>query len=422
MQQGTRAPDSRMSAAQWAVLALLVSSVYINYLDRGNLSVAARQIGEELHIREGQLGLLASAFFWTYALMQFVAGWLVDRLNVKWTYGIAFFVWSAATAATGLVSDFAVLFAFRLLLGVGESVAYPAYSKIVAANYSERHRGLANALIDAGSKCGPGMANLFGALFVFYFGWRWLFLALGFGSLIWLLPWVIWGPHDHYRSAEETRDVPSMLEIAGKREAWGTFLGLFCGNYAWYFLLTWLPYYLDKHRHFSKGSLAVLGSLPFFAIAVSATVFGYVSDAMISRGYSPSRVRRRFAAAGMLLATLMLPAAMLGNANLAVALLVLARACFGMYTANVWAITQTLAGPAAAGKWTGMQNGIGNLSGVVCPYLSGVLVERTGSFVPAFAGVALALAGGALCFTTVIRHVSPIAWTRQGVARGARAV
>ncbi len=132
------------------VLALLGISIFINYVDRGNLSIAAPILKEELNISSSQLGLLLSAFFWTYACMQFVSGWLVDRLNVNLVFAGGFFLWSAATAMTGMVHTFVALFLFRLLLGIGESVAYPSYSKIIALNFPEEHRGIANSVISAG--------------------------------------------------------------------------------------------------------------------------------------------------------------------------------------------------------------------------------------------------------------------------------
>src|ERR1022692_4886177 len=136
------------------VLILLALSVFINYVDRGNLSIAAPMLKDELGISASQLGILLSAFFWTYACLQPIAGWLVDRVNVNWVIAGGFFLWSAATAATGLVRTFSMLFALRLLLGIGESVAYPSYSKIIALNFPEEHRGLANSVISAGLRRG----------------------------------------------------------------------------------------------------------------------------------------------------------------------------------------------------------------------------------------------------------------------------
>ena len=147
------AARTRLSGSQWAVLGLLVLSIFINYIDRSNLSIAvALPPPKGLSLDPARQGYLLSAFFATYALFQLlgVVGFVLDRLDVSWVYAIAFFVWSAATAATGLATGFAVLFALRLLLGMGESAAYPCYSKTFATHFPEHHRGLANGLVDAG--------------------------------------------------------------------------------------------------------------------------------------------------------------------------------------------------------------------------------------------------------------------------------
>src|SRR5436305_10796785 len=170
---------TKLSGALTLVLILLACSVFINYIDRGNLSIAAPLLKGELHISDAQLGLLLSAFFWTYAAFQIVSGWLVDRFNVNWVIAGGFFLWSAATAATGFVRGFAALVVLRLILGIGESVAYPSYSKILARHFPEYHRGFANALIDAGSKCGPAVGTLVIGVLMTQYGWLQLVIVFG---------------------------------------------------------------------------------------------------------------------------------------------------------------------------------------------------------------------------------------------------
>jgi cyanate permease len=201
-----------------------------------------------------------------------------------------------------------------------------------------------------------------------------------------------------------------MLAILKQREAWGTFLGLFACNYAWYFLLTWLPSYLVMERHFSQNLMAVAGSMPFFAIAASSMTSGWASDRLIARGGTPTRVRKTFAVSGMLGALLILPSAMVSSDIVSMALLLVASLSFGLLTSNIWAISQTLAGPEAAGKWTGWQNGFGNLAGVTGPYITGVIVNETGSFLMAFVAVAVVIAMGAFSYGVIIRRVVPIDW------------
>jgi sugar phosphate permease len=133
----TAFPAETHSSGMNRVLFLLSLSVFINYIDRSNLSIAAPLLKDELHLSASQLGVLLSAFFWTYGLMQIPAGWLVDRFDVKWVFGVGFFVWSAATAATGTLHGFAALIAIRIMLGWGESVAFPSYSKILRTHFAE---------------------------------------------------------------------------------------------------------------------------------------------------------------------------------------------------------------------------------------------------------------------------------------------
>src|SRR5438270_12800678 len=163
---------AKLGARLIAVLTLLVIFVFINFIDRGNLSIAAPMLKDELGLSGSQLGVLLSAFFYTYALLQPVSGWLVDRVNVNWVMAGGFFLWSLATALTGIAHVFAALFLIRLMLGVGESVAYPSYSKIIALNFPEEHRGLANSVISAGLVLGPGFGMLMGGMLMARFGWR----------------------------------------------------------------------------------------------------------------------------------------------------------------------------------------------------------------------------------------------------------
>jgi len=393
----------KTSPGHWLVLALLVVSVAINYVDRGNLSVAGRDLAAELRLPPDRLGLLFSAFFWTYALFQIAAGWLIDRYDVVRVYAVCYLVWSVATACTGLVSTLGALFALRLLLGVSESVAYPSYSKIIVANFREERRGMANALIDAGSRAGPAIGVLVGGLILERYGWRAMFLAIGGASLLWLLPWMAVAP----RVARKTvPDVSVKLvgfgEILRRRESWGSFFALFSGNYAWYFLLTWMPPYLLMERHYSRHAMAIYGWLPFAALAGSSLCGGWLSDRLIARGAAPIRIRKMFVVMGLTFATILTASAVSRDQKVAMGLMILACISLGLYSSNIWAATQTMAGPQAAGKWTGMQNAFGNLAGVTAPFITGLIVRDTGSFYLAFVSVGVVLIMGAISFLLLI--------------------
>src|SRR5207247_3295818 len=135
------ADDSQSLGAFAPALILLAICFLINYVDRGNLSVAAPLLKTELDLSASQLGILLSVFFWTYTLMQFPMGWLVDHFNVNRILAAGFLLWSLATVATGLVRGFLLLLMMRLILGIGESVAMPSGSKILARCLPEHYRG-----------------------------------------------------------------------------------------------------------------------------------------------------------------------------------------------------------------------------------------------------------------------------------------
>lgn len=402
-----------MSRSEWLLLILLVASIFINYVDRANLSIAAPLFEKELALSPLQVGALLSAFFWTYALLQLVgiAGWLADRFPVGLVFAGGFLVWSAATIATGLLSSFAAIYNARLLLGAGESLAYPCYSRIFATDLPQHHRGRANALLDAGSKLGPAVGTFLGGILLMRLGWRWFFIVLGIASLAWLIPWLKWMPRSYAIRTSERQQLPSFFELLRVRSAWGTFLGHFCGNYFWFFLLTWLPSYLVKERHFSIQKMADITSLAFLAVACATVFAGWISDRWIARGASPTRVRKSIVVCGLTFSAIILPVAFVNDVTASVVLLIMACMAFGTYTSNHWAITQTLAGPLMAGRWTSLQNGIGNLSGVAAPMLAGFIVQTTGSSQWAFVVSAFIVVVGALTWAIVVGPVEPVAWS-----------
>jgi MFS family permease len=395
------------------VVALLAISAFINYVDRGNLSIAAPMLKDELGISAAKLGVLLSAFFWTYACSQLLSGWLVDRFNVNWVFAAGFILWSAATAMTGIVQAFSALLVLRLLLGMSESVAYPSYSKIIALNFSEEHRGFANSMISAGLVLGPGFGMFFGGLLMARFGWRPFFIVLGLASMLWIVPWWMWMPKKHQATLTDSIGAPSVFEFLRLRSAWGTCAALFCGNYVSYFLITWLPYYLVRERHFSMDNMAKLGGTAYFLGACFSMFSGWLSDRWIATGATPSLVRKTFTGGGLALSGIFIGLAAVSGTNYCAVALILGVIFYGVSASNIWAITQTLAGPKAAGRWTGFQNFIGNLAGVVAPALTGFVLERTGQFYWAFeitTGVALV---GMASWVFLIGPVEPVIWDRK---------
>jgi MFS family permease len=412
MTADAKAGTRRLSRAEWTLLALLIASIFINYIDRGNLSIAAPLIEKELALSPVQIGALLSSFFWTYALLQLfgVAGWLADRFPVTQVFTAAFLLWSGATIVTGLVNGFRAIYIARLFLGAGESFAYPCYSRIFASEIAQEHRGRANALLDAGSKLGPALGTFIGGLILVRAGWRFFFIALGVGSLLWLIPWLRFVKRWAALPAGRELEKGSVSELFRLRSAWGTFLGHFCGNYFWFFLLTWIPSYLVRERGFAIGTMANIVSLCLATVAAATILAGWVSDRLIVRGMAPGRARRSLVVSGLAMSSIILPAAFVASEASCVIFLMAACVAFGSYTSNHWAITQTLAGPWMAGRWTSIQNGIGSLSGVAAPWLAGIIVQSSGSSKLAFLISAAIALTGAVLWGVVVGPVEEVRW------------
>jgi ACS family D-galactonate transporter-like MFS transporter len=405
--------QERLSPALLRLLALLALSVVINYIDRGNLSIAAPLLKDELGLTASQLGILLSSFFWAYAAFMMISGWLADHLDVNWVLAAGFLVWSGATVATGFARGFVALVAVRLVLGAGESVSYPSYSNLLARHFPEHHRGFANAVIATGLGIGPAFGMFAGGMLMARLGWRIVFIGLGLVGLLWLLPWLKWMPRNQAAHGSPTPPTaPSISEILKQQSAWGTCAGLLTINYTWYLVLTWMPFYLVRERHFSMDKMAAIIGAAYLLTAVSAAVSGWLSDRWIASGGSTTLVRKTFMAVGQTGSGILLLLCVLASPAVSIVCLLVAYAFCGVSASNLFAITQTLAGPRASGKWTGFQNGIASLAGVVSTAVTGFVVNRTGHFLWAFVITASVAVVGSLCWVFVVGSVKQVVWAQ----------
>jgi len=404
--------EAPSNARMNGVLFLLALSVLINYIDRSNLSIAAELIKHEIHITDFQLGTLLSAFFWTYALMQIPAGWLVDRFDVKWVFAAGFLLWSASTAVTGLLHGFAALLIIRVILGLGESVAFPSYGKVLGSHFKESSRGFANAMIMVGLALGPALGMWVGGRAVGRFGWRPFFLMLGLAGLLWLPLWSAWMPRRTDSPHRSQAFAAGFLDILRQRSAWGTCVGQASINYFLYFLVTWLPSYLQRGRHLSLHDVANAGGLLFLASAVSSAVTGKLSDRWILAGASPTLVRKGLMLFGHTGIGICFAITALAPGRFFTAMLVLTGAFLGISVCNSWAISQMLAGPRMVGRWIGVQNFVGNLGGAIAPALTGFILGKTGSFHWPFLITAVVAWIGGVSWWFVVGPLDEVDWEK----------
>ena len=410
--QGQRVPRGLL-----IMLALLAMSAFVSYVDRSNLSIAASMLKDELGISAAQLGILSSAFFWTYGLAMYGSGWLADRLHVGWVMAGGFFLWSAATLTTGFLHGFTAILLARLVLGVGESVAWPCYSKILAKYFPASRRGFANSMI----AIGVALGNIFGALaggsLMARYGWRSFFIAIGVISLLWLAPWLRWMPRGPGITRKQVSGSgPETRAILKRRAFWGNSAGAFCFAYVLYAAVVWLPFYLMRERHYSMVAMAQIAGAIYTIQALCSLLAGRYADRRAAAS-GCGNVHRTFMVAGTSVGGTMLFLSTLLPPPLNVCALLVVGACLGVCMANTWSVAQILAGPQAAGRWTGLVNTVSTAAGALVSAVTGYLLGRTGYFFWPFAVTAAIGWTGALCWRFAVGRVQPVAWNQTAVVR-----
>jgi MFS transporter, ACS family, D-galactonate transporter len=401
------------SHAMSVALALLVISVFINYVDRGNLSIAVPLLKDELGISASQVGILLSSFFWTYTAFLFLCGWFVDHFDVTHVLACGLLVWSLATAATGAVHGFTMLLVMRMVLGMGESVAFPCYSKILAEHLPEQYRGFANGAIIAGMKLGPAAGTLGAGTLMAIYGWRPVFIGIGIISLLWLPAWMKWRPRAE--TVEHSCECQvSVVDILQQRKFWATAAGGFCVAYPLYFTITWLPFYLVREQHLSMPDMVHKAALYYTVDAAAALVTGWLTDFWIRRGSPIGLVRKSAMALGWTTAAVgFLGCSYATSRSYWAWLIVVAVGC-GTGNACFWSFVQTLAGPTVVGRWGSLKNGFSNLAGIICPALTGFTVDWTAHFQVAIAVTAAVCVFGAMVWIFFLGELKPVDWGRSG--------
>ena len=246
------------------------------------------------------------------------------------------------------------------------------------------------------------------------FGWRAMFIGLGVMTMIWLWPWFqVTRRHSFDVPEDEAVSAISYSAILRRREFWGAALGHFSINYGFYFVMTWLPTFLVKAGGFTVSQMAWIGFAIYGIYAVSTALAGTLSDRWILRGGSPTVVRKTFLLASGFGTALTVAASALVEPRSAVWLLGAAGVFFGLSTPTMFATTGTLAGPRAAGRWSGAQNVAGQLAGILAPVVTGLIVDRTGRFSWAFAISAAASVMAMVAWGLVIRRVETVQWSEE---------
>ena len=410
--QDMRAEGARARAGRWSLAALLLTGMTFCYAQRGTLSIAAPFMIRDLAINTETMGLMLSAFSWCYCFMQVPSGWIVDRFGVRRAYAAGFGLWSISCALTGAFRSIAAIMFFRVTMGVGQSVAFPASARTVANWFPDSERGLVNSSYLIGVRLGQALVNAAGVGLIALYGWRTFFVLSGLAPLVWILPWSM-----ILRRWESP--AATIAPVAGKSTEFtfastfgllrhptvlGTFLGFFAYDYVWFVFVYWLPGYLRLERHFTAAQLAFYASVPFLVMSVAIVVSGIITDRLIHAGRGEIRVRKTFIAIGFGIAMAIVPAGLVHDNGTSVWLLVTSLCGIGIAAPNTWSLTQACSAKPLVGTVSGIQNFGGNVAGIIAPWLTGAIAYRSGSFASAFVLCGFVLVGGALAYWLLMKE------------------
>jgi sugar phosphate permease len=417
----TRTTPRRVKRAQTLSLTLLIISGVVNYMDRGTLSVANSTIRAELGVSLGQMGLLLSAFSWSYALSQLPAGGLVDRVGPRKLLTAGLVLWSVAQAAGGLVTSYAQFIISRVVLGIGEAPQFPSAARVVSNWYPLSARGKPTGVFNAASPLGTALAPPLLTLLMVYLDWRWMFILMGAAGLLVAGIWfaLYRDPAALRLNAEEqlyltpesaTAVAAEKLTFAEWRSlfryttTWGMILGYFGSVYLNWVYLTWLPGYLTLERHMSLVRTGFAASIPFFCGFIGCLVAGWFTDRITRDSTALVRARKIPVVLAMLgMAAFTVPAALVEDNTIALACISVVVFLANAASVCSWTLATAAAPANRVASLGSLQNFGGFLGGALAPILTGYIAQSF-SFVPALltgAGIAFL---GALSYLFLVRN------------------
>ncbi len=379
---------------RWPVVCVLSFGMINAYFDRVCLTIALPVMIKTIELSPTQQGIALGAFFWSYTFLQIPSGIWVDKIGVRKPYFYGNLLWGFASAATALTTGLWYLLFIRLLLGIGESVVTPSSMRYIRMHFDEKQRGSAVGLYMTGTKLGPAFGMLLAGFLITTFNWQTMFLIMGFGGLVILIPWMLWVKKDDIaaisrsqrevlekeKPADSKLQTVSTTAILSSPVIWGVVLGTFCYMYFVYYGMTWMPQYFGQKFGMSIKDMSWYGFVAFVGMAVVIWIGGALADWFINRGYDPISVRKGFTILGFGFAATQTIGAYTSDTNLMLIFAVVSMWGLGLATANYWALTQTLIPGGSIAMVVGIQNTAANLAGIVSPTLTGWLIDQTGSF------------------------------------------
>ncbi len=396
--------SERRLGYRWTVCGLLFVVTTINYVDRQVLGILAPTLQRELHWSESQYGDVVSWFSLVYAFGFLAAGRVLDRVGVRRGFAVAIVAWSVAAIGHAFARTTAGFSVARALLGLGESANFPGAIKTVAEWFPKRERALATGIFNAGTNTGAIVTPLVVPWIALTWGWRWAFIVTGSLGFLWLALWlaVYRDPETHPRVSpgelahirsdpdEAAQFAVPWTRLLGLRQTWAFAVGKLLADPIWWFYLYWLPKFLDSKYGIKLAQVALPLIVVYVVADVGSVGGGWLSSALIKRGWTVNRARKT---AMLAMALLIVPTAFAPRAEsmwAAVAIVSVAAAAHQAWSANVYTLASDMFPRAAVGSVVGIGAFAGAMGGVLFQRVTGRVLETTGSYVPIFVVCGLA--------------------------------
>ncbi len=413
---------------RWGIGVLLAVGVLVNYLDRISISVAAPQLQKELNLSSEQIGVLLSAFFWSYSLAQLPSGMLLDRFGVTRVGRVSVFLWAIASTLTALSTGYLGIFVARMLLGVAEAPGMISCQKATGYWFPRHERSRSTAVFDSAAK----FSNVIGvpllAFFVVSFGWRWGFGITAIMSFAYFFAyWILYRDPSQDKklgTAERTyimaggavKEGPSgigqinMLSyVLRNRKVWAHTIGFSAFGYSFYLFLTWLPGYMVQTLHMTILKSAAFTIIPWACASLADLLIGgFVVDYFIARGFDDSKVRKIFIIGGMIAGLAVFGISLTSDPFWALVWISIALSGISVaapVASSVVSLISPRGGTATVG---GFANFVNNLMGVIAPITTGFIVGWTNSFSGAFLVAGIVLLCGILAYGFMLGRIEPI--------------
>lgn len=417
---------TRTSRRWFPVLALVAVATMVNYLDRTVLGIAAPYLTKELGLTAASMGLVFSAFSWSYALLQIPGGIFLDRFGTRTTYALALSLWSGFTALMGLVSSLPMLLLTRVGVGVFEAPCFPANSRILATWFPQNERARANSIYSVGQYAGIAFLSVPLFWITQQFGWRGLFfVAGGFGLVLGAVFWTVYrepsvdagindaemahieaGGGGEYKGARTAFSWSDIGKLLKHRQIIGASIGQFGGNSTQVFFVTWFPTYLVNVRGMSFINAGLMTMLPYIGASIGVLVAGQVSDRILKKTGSANFARKLPIVGGMLLASTIVIANYVPAGSDALVIAIMSVAFFGQGMTNLgWTVISDVAPKELIGLTAGIFNFSANLAGIVTPLVIGYAYQSTGTFIGPLAYIAVVALIGAFSYSVIVGDI-----------------